>query len=455
MAALMVALLCLAWVIYRASNYSQTFFHESIQFESTREPIVADDHLDYLYVAQKFWSGKTDPTLVSPTPNYAAFLDAYPLRGIGAGTAMLAIRAISPNPAHWRHNYVLFLVGLSVFAEVLFAFGVAIFFRSTLLFSLALVTLDLFQRPIESSASFTTEALSRAFLPIIIGFIFLLFFLNETNRKKCFAVAWLLFLFSALFLCLLKVQWWIGLAVAGIILSAWRAYRIVGLGILLSCLLIYGSVRSINYVNHNGASEFFSTSGYLAAWYSRGPEIWKLGCAQNRFPQEARPFLCDEKIRANYVNWGIAEVIPAAAAAQLGAELSRLNMAVMIQHPLTTARVGFRQFWSMCKYMSYPPDLPRGARLPIRTVLQLLGLCGFFILAWKKSSSALVWSSATALFLVPVALGNLIIPWDFRYIVPIQGLYFSLPILCLGQFLLELYRRNVGQSVRREGISAR
>lgn len=417
-------LLSIAATLLAAFFHERVFYDDLGSFYSNTYPLRDDDR-DYFYIAQSFWGIPHDPKLTAMPPEDGEFFSKYPMRGIGAGTPMIALYSIFGF--EWRKPFVLMLTILTTAALILGIFGFYLLFGHGL-YSLVFIAAFLKFSPGASPDMVQgAEGLVKALL--IWNSCALLLLLGALNTKwKRVSPLLMLFLFlGVVYISLVKTQWWIGAAIAGLLLLCHFQTRKSGYVLLVSCLCAFLLIRCINFFHYERNTEFFSSSGLMSLRLARGTEIVSYGCENKLFPPNASAYLCTTPPRNYTWHEVIRNITPMSEVLTLAVITSKIDKIVLIKYWPETIKNFWGQAISSLKYLVHP----RQPNISYTRTLFLLFIIPLFFLwvskGWDEKRVVLLCFCTFSL--LPFFASFLVAPWIERYAGPICVFFYLTPIM--------------------------
>lgn len=410
-------------VLLYVANMSDRWYFGAKDFIERREPVGQDD-AEYYFNAEHFWRIPHDPRLTELTPNHQRVAAYYPLRGIGLGTLVLPFRHFWGD--QWRPVYVRFVIVLNLLAIAVFSMGAAMFMGSAWFAPAIAFLFHKYGFYIDGAAAAYTECVTRAVIPMVLGLFLLV--ANPENRERRKAILIAVFVFLSTYLFLLKVQWWMGLFLMAMTLLLHRASRRLGAVVLIAAFVGWAAIRSINYFAFNQNKEFFMGSGLHALFYADRKSIITIGCAENLFPQSAAAVVCSSPSPQVDPGYLIEKIAPASDFALFARELTRLNMRVVLAHPVEPIKKLTRTMLFVTDFMYTAYKSPRWK--------SYLGIIPFWIgmLFWMAVAEP--YKRMQMLGFLAFVFGGLFIPsvstidFDYRYSIPVRVFFYLIPMMC-------------------------
>lgn len=423
--------LSLAAALLATMLHERTFYDDLSSFYSNPYPLRDDDR-DYFYIAQSFWGIPHDPNLTEMPESDGKFFKLYPMRGIGAGTPMVAL--FSLYGFEWRKVFVLALSFFHLMALSIGALGFYFLFGNgffSLVFVLAAIKFSPGTTPDMIQGA---EGIVKTFLLWNISALILLLGLIGTNKKITRSLIEVFLFLGIIYITLVKTQWWIGPFLASLLFMTQIQSRRVGLVLLFSCLTSFGLVRGINYFHYDRNTEFFSSSGLMSLRLARGQEIVTHGCAKDLFPPNSKAYFCASPPRTYTWHEVIRNIEPMSEVVSLAEITGRIDRTVLInQWPQTIKR-----FWEQSSTAFIYLVSPRQEDPNVKKILLCLFIFPLFFF-WLKNNfnlKALALLSIWIMTLLPFFASTLVAPWIERYAGPICLYFYLVPLMAAADLIL-------------------
>lgn len=414
--------------IWRVASTSHIWFEERHFFLERPEPRTRDDDAAYYFIGEHFWNIPHDGKYVKLEGEYPKLMEAYPIRGVGLGA--LAVKFQRTFEEDWRVMYTRFAIVLNVIGVLVLAIGMAAFTGSILLFTpLYIWLISKFSLYITYPTAWCTELLSRGLVPILIGIGFLL---TSTKMKRWFFFTLsTVFVLISIYLCQMKVQWLLGIAMMMVCLLPFKETRKAGYVFMAAFLLSAISIRTINYFKYNGNKELFASSGFMALrWDLDGAAILKKGCDENRFPAGVAESVCSRDIREI-----THSLLDAKASYEDKAKFleicSKINMELFMANITIRIKRLIHNNIPVLKQMYFTLEVPRPKKIVILSILGVMFVGSLFIL--RVGQTAQIAGMAAFLF------GSVFVPnitatlnqWEYRYAVPVRVFFYVIPMMAI------------------------